>query len=134
VGSGGGGRARERVGMGEMRQGRESGCGRCSKGSWGAWAGDVSGVLGLRARWSKAVCGKGKADRGPTAQREGASAQRERFTVLTGRARGTERERGRAGEGNRRRHTDPTGQRERERVRERERERGLTRPSWAALG
>jgi hypothetical protein len=29
------GRARERVSLREMRQGRESGCGRCSKGSWG---------------------------------------------------------------------------------------------------
>jgi hypothetical protein len=35
------GRARERVSLREMGQGRESGCGRCSKGSWGAWAGDV---------------------------------------------------------------------------------------------
>jgi hypothetical protein len=34
VGSSGGGRARERVDVGEMRQGSESGCGRCSKGSW----------------------------------------------------------------------------------------------------
>jgi hypothetical protein len=53
------------VSVGEMRQGRESGCGRCSKGSWGVWAGDVAGVLGVRARWSTAVCRKGGADSGP---------------------------------------------------------------------
>jgi hypothetical protein len=57
------GRARERVGLREMRQWRESECGRCSKGSWGAWAGDVAGVLGVRARWSTAVRGEGRADR-----------------------------------------------------------------------
>jgi hypothetical protein len=55
------------VGVGEMRHGRESGCGRCSKGSWGAWASDVVGVLSVRACWSTAVCEEGKADRGPTA-------------------------------------------------------------------
>jgi hypothetical protein len=48
--SSGGGRARERVSVGEMRQERESGCGRGSKRSWGAWAGDVIGLLGVRAR------------------------------------------------------------------------------------
>jgi hypothetical protein len=64
AGSGGGGRARERVGVNEMRQGRESGCGRCSKGRWGTWAGDVAGVLGVCARWSMTVCGEGGADRG----------------------------------------------------------------------
>jgi hypothetical protein len=50
VASGGRGKARERVSVGEMRQGRENGCGRCSKGSWSVWAGDVTGVLGVRAR------------------------------------------------------------------------------------
>jgi hypothetical protein len=44
------GRAREGVSLCEMRHGRESGCGRCSKESWGAWAGDVVGFLGVRAR------------------------------------------------------------------------------------
>jgi hypothetical protein len=33
--------------MGEMRQGRESGCGWGSKRSWGTWAGDVAGVLAV---------------------------------------------------------------------------------------
>jgi hypothetical protein len=32
-----------------MRQGRESGCGRGSKSSWGEWVGDVVGLLGVRA-------------------------------------------------------------------------------------
>jgi hypothetical protein len=44
-----GGRTRERASVGEMRQGRESGCGRGSKKSWGAWAGDVGGPLGVHA-------------------------------------------------------------------------------------
>jgi hypothetical protein len=48
-------RARERVSLPEMRQGRECGCGRCSKGCWGAWAGDVAEDLGVQARWSMAV-------------------------------------------------------------------------------
>jgi hypothetical protein len=38
--------------------------GRCSKGSWGAWAGDVVGVFGVRARWSTVVCGLHGAARG----------------------------------------------------------------------
>jgi hypothetical protein len=38
--------------------------GRCSKGSWGAWAGDVAGVFGVRARWSTVVCGLHGAARG----------------------------------------------------------------------
>jgi hypothetical protein len=46
-----------------MKQGRESGCARCSKGSWGAWVGDVAGVLGVRPRWSTAVRGEGGSDR-----------------------------------------------------------------------
>jgi hypothetical protein len=48
VGASGEGRVRERVSLREMRQGRESGCGQCSNGSWGTWAGDVAGVLGVR--------------------------------------------------------------------------------------
>jgi hypothetical protein len=48
-------RAQERVSLREMRQGRECGCGRWSKERWGAWAGDVAGDLGVRARWSMAV-------------------------------------------------------------------------------
>jgi hypothetical protein len=56
-------RARERVSLRETMQGRECGCGRCSKGSWGAWAGDVVRDLGVRACWSTAVSGEGRADR-----------------------------------------------------------------------
>jgi hypothetical protein len=40
-----------------------SGCGRCSKGSCGAWAGDVARVLGVRACWSTMIRGEGGADR-----------------------------------------------------------------------
>jgi hypothetical protein len=47
----------------KLRQGRECGCGRCSKGSWGPWARDMARVLGVRARWSMAVRGEGGADR-----------------------------------------------------------------------
>ena len=55
-------RAREMVSLLEMRLGRENGCGRCSKGSWGAWAGDMAGDLGVRACWSMAVREEGGAD------------------------------------------------------------------------
>jgi hypothetical protein len=44
--------------MGEMRQGRESGCGQGSKGSRGTWAGDVAGFLHVCARGSAVVCEK----------------------------------------------------------------------------
>jgi hypothetical protein len=43
------GRAQERASLSEMEWGSECGCGRCSKRSWGAWAGDVAGDLGVRA-------------------------------------------------------------------------------------
>jgi hypothetical protein len=56
-------RVREWVSLCVVRQGRECGCGRCSKGSWGAWAGDMVGVLGMRAHWSMIVHGEGRADR-----------------------------------------------------------------------
>jgi hypothetical protein len=56
-------RAQEGVSLREMRQGRESGCGRCSKKRWGTWAGDVAEVLGVRVRWSMAVRGEGRADK-----------------------------------------------------------------------
>jgi hypothetical protein len=42
-------RARE-SGRGRNEARGESGCGRCSKRSWDAWAGDVAGLLGVRAR------------------------------------------------------------------------------------
>jgi hypothetical protein len=45
-----------------MRQGRESGCGRGSKGSWRTWAGDVTEVLGGHVRGSVAVRGEDGAD------------------------------------------------------------------------
>jgi hypothetical protein len=48
--SGGKVRALQRMSMGETRQGRESEGGRGSKRSWGEWAGDVAGLLGVRAR------------------------------------------------------------------------------------
>jgi|UPI000842B00C hypothetical protein len=68
--------ARERVGLRGMRQGSECGCGRCSKGSWGAWAGDVGGDLGVHARWSTAVRGEGGADRAAPRRRERAGVRR----------------------------------------------------------
>jgi hypothetical protein len=43
----------------------------------GAWAGDVAGVLGVRARWSAAVREEGRADRGTMAQRETERARSE---------------------------------------------------------
>jgi hypothetical protein len=42
---------------------RERGSERCSKRSWGAWAGDVARVLDVRVRWSTAVLGESGADR-----------------------------------------------------------------------
>jgi hypothetical protein len=64
-------RAQERVSLHEMRQGSECGCGRCSKGYWGAWAGDVAEDLGMRARWSKAVRGEGGTNRAVPRRSEG---------------------------------------------------------------
>jgi hypothetical protein len=113
AGSSGGGRARERVGVGEMRQGRESGCRRCSKGSWArgqaTWP-EFSACLHAGPWW---FAGKAKLTGAPTAHRERAIARRERFAALTGQARGAKREHGRAGEGNWRRQTGSTGQGER---------------------
>jgi hypothetical protein len=63
-------RARERVSLREMRQGSKCGCGRGSKGSWGAWAGNVDGDLDVRARWSTVVHGEGGADRVAPQRRE----------------------------------------------------------------
>jgi hypothetical protein len=51
-------RVRERVSLREMRQGSERGCGRCSKGSYGVWEGDVAEDLGVRARWFTVVHGE----------------------------------------------------------------------------
>jgi hypothetical protein len=61
------GRARERVSLREMGQGSECECGRCSKRSWGAWASDMAGDLGVRARvhacWSTTGREEGGVDR-----------------------------------------------------------------------
>jgi hypothetical protein len=54
----------------EMRLGSECGCGRCSKGSWGAWAGDVAEDLRVRAHWSTTVHGEGEIDRAVPRRRE----------------------------------------------------------------
>jgi hypothetical protein len=70
-------RARERVSLREMRQGSECGCGRCSKVSWVAWAGDVAGDLGVRAHWSMAVRREGGTDRAVPRRSEGEWACRE---------------------------------------------------------
>jgi hypothetical protein len=100
--------------VGEMRRGRESGCGRGSKESWGAWAGDVATVVGVHARWSVAVHGKGGADRGGPRRRGTSVRARKRFGADWPGPMCRERAR-RAREGKRRRHVGPTGQRERER-------------------
>jgi hypothetical protein len=67
----GSGRVCERASMGEMRQGRESGCGRGSKGSWarGQAMWPVFSVCAL----VRAICKEGGADRGP----HGAARERE---------------------------------------------------------
>jgi hypothetical protein len=54
------GRARERASLREMGWGSECGCGRCSKGSWGARAGDVARDLGVRATGPRRFVGKAK--------------------------------------------------------------------------
>jgi hypothetical protein len=61
------------VSLRKMRQGSE--CGRCSKGSWGAWAGDVAGDLGVCACWSTAVRGEARADRAAPRRSEGERAR-----------------------------------------------------------
>jgi hypothetical protein len=78
-----------------MRQGSESGCGRCSKGRWGAWAGNVAGVLGMRARWSTAVRGEGGSDRGVHGVARG-SKRAEGTTHSANRSGPRDRERARA--------------------------------------
>jgi hypothetical protein len=138
-----------------MGRGRECGCGRCSKRSWGAWAGDVAGDLGVRARvracWSTAGCGEGGADRGVPwrSERERVRGETVRRADEAG-SRGREGEE-HTGEGNRRRQSGPTGQRERgEKARAEGKHRcqvepscqaararaaplDWTRPVWAAL-
>jgi hypothetical protein len=89
--------------VGEMRQGeREGGCGRGSKGSWGAWADDVAGLLNMRARVSGG-CGEDRADRADP-RRRSTGARSEREPVPTNRPHRTEgeRQRVRAGGGWRR--------------------------------
>jgi hypothetical protein len=95
-----GGRARERVSMGEMRQGRESGCKRGSK---------RAGASGLATcQYSRCACvvvhcgcGEDGADKaGP--RHRGTGARSERTTVLTRRAHNAEREWGHVREGSQR--------------------------------
>jgi hypothetical protein len=93
---------------------------RGSKGSWGAWAGDVAGDLGVRARWSKMVRGEGGADTTAPRRRERereSGRTTKRFSVLTGRAHEAERDKGRASEGDWCRQNGPIGRRERGRER-----------------
>jgi hypothetical protein len=71
---------------------------RCSKGSWGAWAGDVDGDLGVRARWSTVVHGEGELIGRSHGTARGAGTWRERLGVLTKWAREAETEERRAGE------------------------------------
>jgi hypothetical protein len=79
----------------EMGQGSECGCGRCSKGSWGAWAGDVAEDVDVRVCWSTAVRGEGRADRAVPRRSEGERGRTaKRFIVLTGWAREAEMEKG----------------------------------------
>jgi hypothetical protein len=61
------GRARERASLCEMRQGRESGCARCSKGSWGAWADDVAGFSAHVCAGPRRFAGKADLTGNPTA-------------------------------------------------------------------
>jgi hypothetical protein len=57
---------------------------RCSKGTWGAWAGDMAGDLVVRVRWSTAVRGEGETNRAAPRRNEGgAGAKREGLGVLT---------------------------------------------------
>jgi hypothetical protein len=96
---------------------RGSECGRCSKRSWGAWAGDVAGDLGVHAR-VHACCprrGTGKAE-------------------LTGRSHGAARGSGRT-EGTTQ-CADEAGPRGRDRKRACERGQPVstTRPHWAERG
>jgi hypothetical protein len=67
-------RARERAWMCEMGWGTECGRGRCSKRSWGVWAGDGARDpdehARVRACWSTAGVGKAELTGGPTTQRE----------------------------------------------------------------
>jgi hypothetical protein len=58
-----------------MRQGGERGCGRCSKGSWGVWAGNVAGDLSGRATCSTAVRGEGGTDTAVPRRSEGKRAR-----------------------------------------------------------
>jgi hypothetical protein len=46
--------------VGEMGQGRESRCGRGSKGSLGTWPDDVAEVIDVRALESAVVRGEGR--------------------------------------------------------------------------
>jgi hypothetical protein len=82
-----------------MRQGSECGCGRCSKETWGVWAGDVVGDLGVHARWSTVVRGEGRTYRAVPQCSEGERVRGgKRFIALTKQSREAETERGGASE------------------------------------
>jgi hypothetical protein len=93
------------------------------------WAGDVVGDLGVRARWSTAVCGEGGADRAVHGAARESGCTGKWLNALTRRAREAETERGR--ECDWRRHTGPTGQREGERERERARGKEIAVDRWS---
>jgi hypothetical protein len=73
---------------------RESGCGQCSKGSWGAWAGDVVGVLGVHARWCTTIHGEGGLIGWPHGAARVNGHMEKRFIALTRQAHEAETERG----------------------------------------
>jgi hypothetical protein len=82
-----------------MGRGSECRCERCSKRSWGAWAGDVARDLGVRAQvracWSTVGRGEGRAELtgGSHGAARGNGRGGKRFSALTKRAREAERER-----------------------------------------
>jgi hypothetical protein len=93
-------RARERARLCEMGRGSECGHGHCSERSWGAWAGDVAGDLGVRASPRRAW-GRRSWQGGPTSQRERERARGGRQLAPTALPHWVERgrERARTGKG-----------------------------------
>ena len=74
--------------------GGESGCGRGSKRSWGTLAGDMTELLGVRARGLVAVARKAELTRLAHGTESQARARGERATTLMDGARETDSERG----------------------------------------
>jgi hypothetical protein len=85
---------------------------RCSKGSWGAWAGDVARDLSMHARWSMAVHGEGGPDTEVPRCSEGKRVRGGNDSVCWQVGPARQREHECAGEGDWRRQAGPTGQRE----------------------